>query len=85
MADELAKGLGIFTTAGLGWMVLAGWYNTTEDAQLTGAPPEDLGTYAEMALVLKEVLFWFAILGTLTFILVIPAYREARTYLSTAE
>lgn len=85
MADEFAKGLGIFATAGLGWLVLAGWYNTTEDAQLTAPPPEDLGTYAEMALLLKDVLFWFAILGTITFILVIPAVREARTYLSTTD
>ena len=28
MADEFIKGLSIFTGAGLGWMVLAGWYLT---------------------------------------------------------
>ena len=28
MADEFIKGLGIFTGAGLIWMVLAGWYRT---------------------------------------------------------
>ncbi|PYZ02684.1 hypothetical protein C8039_03740 [Halogeometricum sp. wsp3] len=38
MADEFIKGLGIFTAAGLGWMVLAGWYRTSsfESTQLTG-------------------------------------------------
>lgn len=85
MADEFVKGLGIFTVAGLGWLVIAGWYNTTEDVQLTGPPPEGLGTYAEMALLLKEVLFWFAILGTITFWIVIPAVREARSYVDAAE
>ena len=31
MADEFAKGLGILTIAGLGWMVLSGWYTTTRE------------------------------------------------------
>jgi hypothetical protein len=80
MADEFAKGLGVLTGAGLIWMVLAGWYNTpsfTGD-QLIGSGPEDPGTYAELALVLKEAMFWFAILGALTFWVLIPAVREAR-------
>jgi len=80
MADEFAKGLAIFTGAGLAWLVLAGWYNTPsfEGAQLTGAAPEAIGTYGELGLVLKEALFWFAILGALTFWVVIPAARELR-------
>ena len=28
MADEFMKGLGIFTGAGLAWLVLASWYRT---------------------------------------------------------
>jgi hypothetical protein len=80
MADEFAKGLGILTGSGLLWMVLAGWYNTPgfEDAQLTGAAPGNPGLYGDLALTLKEVAFWFAILGALTFWVVVPAFREAR-------
>jgi hypothetical protein len=80
MADEFAKGLGIFMGAGLAWMVLAGWYNTPsfEGAQLTGPNPEQVDFYGQMALVLKDALFWFAVLGALTFWIVIPAISEAR-------
>jgi len=80
MADEFAKGLGILMTAGLGWMVLAGWYNTPsfEGAQLTGPNPQNVGVYSEFALILKEALFWFAILGAITFWVVVPALDEAR-------
>lgn len=83
MADEFIKGLGILTGAGLGWMVLAGWYNTPEfeGAQLTGAPPADPGQYGDLALLLKDGLFWFAVLGALTFWVVIPAAREMRARL----
>jgi len=61
-------------------MVLAGWYNTPsfEGAQLTGPNPANVGIYGEPALVLKEGLFWFAILGALTFWVVIPAAQQAR-------
>lgn len=81
MADEFAKGLGILMTAGLGWMTLAGWYNTPsfEGPQLFGPAPEGLGMYGDMALLLKDALFWFAIIGALTFWVVIPALNEART------
>ena len=78
MADEFAKGLGIFTGAGLVWMVLAGWYNTPsfEGPQLTGPNPSDPGTYEAIAIALKDGMFWFAVLGALTFWVIIPAARE---------
>lgn len=80
MADEFAKGLGILTGAGLPWMVLAGWYNTPSfaGAQLTGPDPKNLELYGSMAIVLKDALFWFAILGALTFWVVLPAVEKAR-------
>ena len=80
MADEFAKGLGILTVAGLAWMVLSGWYTTTsfEEGQLFGAPPENPDFYGQLALFLRDVFFWFAIIGALTFWVVIPAVNEAR-------
>jgi hypothetical protein len=84
MADEFAKGFGILTAAGLLWMTLAGWYNTPsfEGDQLIGAPPESLGAFGDIALTLKEAAFWFAILGALTFWILVPALREAREALA---
>ncbi|WP_136716071.1 DUF7314 family protein [Halorientalis salina] len=80
MADEFAKGFGILTAAGLGWMVLAGWYTTDsfEEGQLLGTPPSDPGIYGQVALMLKDALFWFAILGALTFWVIIPLINETR-------
>lgn len=80
MADEFVKGFGILVTAGLGWMTLAGWYNTPgfEDTQLIAPDPTVNTIYGEIALVVKDALFWFAILGALTFWVIIPAYRVAR-------
>jgi Zn-dependent protease with chaperone function len=80
MADEFAKGLGILTGAGLAWMVLAGWYTTPgfEDTQLIAPNPTNLDVYGTAAIILKEALFWFAILGALTFWVVIPAVRRGR-------
>jgi hypothetical protein len=80
MADEFAKGFGILVTAGFGWVVLAGWYNTPgfEEAQLLGENPEGLEGYASIALLLKDVFFWFAVLGALTFWVVIPAIQQTR-------
>lgn len=80
MADEFMKGFGIFVTAGLGWMVLAGWYNTPgfEETQLIAEDPTVETFFGEVALVLKDALFWFAILGAITFWVIIPAYRMAR-------
>ena len=85
MADEFIKGLGILTGAGLGWLVLAGWYNTPsfEGSQLGAPNPTNVGIYGEPALLLKEALFWFAILGAVTFWVVIPAVRQARETLAS--
>lgn len=81
MADEFIKGLAIATGAGLIWMVLAGWYNTPgfEDTQLVGPDPADPSALEAIALVVKDGLFWFMILGALTFWVVLPAARELRT------
>jgi hypothetical protein len=79
MADEFAKGFGILVTAGLGWFTLAGWYNTPDfETQLTAANPESVGVYGQLALLLKDAFFWFAILGALTFWVVIPSIERAR-------
>lgn len=82
MADEFIKGLGILVTAGLGWMTIAGWYRTPsfEGAQLTGpVPTEGLTIYDQIGLFMMDALFWFAILGALTFWVAIPLFEEART------
>ncbi|MFW5919612.1 MAG: DUF7314 family protein [archaeon] len=77
MADEFAKGLAILTGSGLLWMVFTGWFNTPDfTTQFVGPDPTNPGTFVEMALVLKEGFFWFAILGALAFWVVIPAARE---------
>ena len=79
MADEFAKGFGILVTAGLGWLMLAGWYNTPDfETQLTAPNPETVGVYGDLALLLKDAFFWFAILGALTFWVIIPAIEQAR-------
>ncbi|QSG06598.1 putative membrane protein [Halapricum desulfuricans] len=67
-------------TAGLGWMIIAGWYQTPSfsGAQLFGERPSDPGVYAELALTLGDALFWFAVFGALAFWLVIPAGRKLR-------
>jgi hypothetical protein len=84
MADEFVKGLGILTGAGMVWMVLAGWYNTPsfDGPQLIGANPENLDVYGELALTLKEAMFWFAITGAVVFWVVVPAVREFRAYVA---
>ena len=80
MADEFAKGLGILTGGGLIWMVLSGWYTTPgfEDTQLIGEIPGDLDAYGQAAILLREGLFWFIILGVLTFWVIIPAFQQLR-------
>lgn len=80
MGDEFIKGLAALTGGLLGWMVFAGWYNTGgfESRQLTAPGPESVELYGTIALVLKETLFWFAIVGALTFWVLIPAGRQAR-------
>lgn len=85
MADEFAKGLGILTGAGLAWITLAGWYRTPsfEGAQLVGPrPTEGLTIYDQIGLYLMDAMFWFAVLGALTFWVVIPAIEEARAALA---
>lgn len=80
MADEFAKGLTILIGSGFGWMVLAGWYNTPsfEEHQLIMPPPENLQSIGEFALILKEAFFWFAIIGALTFWVLVPAIKQIR-------
>ena len=83
MADEFIKGLGIFTGGGLAWMVLASWYRTAGfDAtnQLVGPVTVEAGSlYSGFGVTLMNALFWFTVLGTLTFWVLIPAYRQFRT------
>lgn len=81
MADEFVKGLGIATTAGLAWMVLSGWYNTpTFDStrQMLEPAPQSLDVYGQLALVLRDAMLVFGILGALTFWVFIPAVQQAR-------
>lgn len=82
MADEFAKGFGILSIAGLLWLILAGNYRTPSfgGRQLTGAVPEDPTTFEAMGIVFMDAMFWFMILGTLTFWVLIPAGREVRGY-----
>ncbi|MFC6871960.1 DUF7314 family protein [Halobellus marinus] len=82
MADEFIKGLGIFTGAGLAWMVLAGWYRTPsfESEQQLVAPVElsDSATmFDSLGVLLMDAFFWFAIIGALTFWVLIPVVRQA--------
>jgi len=89
MADEFAKGFTILISAGLAWMTLAGWYNTPsfEGTQLLAPnPTSGLTVYTQVGLVVKEAMLWFAILGFLTFVVVIPIARKLRdAYTGTPE
>jgi hypothetical protein len=83
MADEFMKGLGLFTGAGLLWMVLAGWYRTPSfesPRQLIGAPPamSSVSVFDQIGIFLNDVFFWMAIVGPLTFWVLVPAIRQAR-------
>jgi hypothetical protein len=82
MADEFAKGLGIATGAGLAWMVLAGWYNTpsfeSTSQMLDPTTPVTLDVYGQLAVVLRDAMLVFALLGPVVFWFVLPAIREAR-------
>ena len=80
MADEFVKGLTIVSAAGLGWMTLSGWYTTPgfEDTQLIGEVPETVDVFGELALVSREMLFWFMVFGALTFWVVIPGINQLR-------
>lgn len=82
MADEFMKGLGLFTGAGLAWMVLAGWYRTPSfesSRQLVAAPVEPGNVFDVIGIFLNNVFFWMAIIGPLTFWVLVPAIREARS------
>ncbi|MFB6252289.1 MAG: hypothetical protein ABEI27_11515 [Halobellus sp.] len=83
MADEFVKGLGIFTGGGLAWMVLAGWYRTPsfESSQQLVAPTSigDSATmFDSLGILLMDALFWFTVIGALTFWVGIPVIRQAR-------
>ena len=81
MADEFIKGLSALMVGGLGWMTLAGWYRTHhfEGAQLVGAVElENPTVYDQIGLFMMDALFWFAIIGALTFWVLIPALDQAR-------
>lgn len=84
MADEFIKGLAVFSGAGLVWMVLAAWFRTPsfEDEQLFGPDPEDPDLLTEIALSVADIMFWLAIIGAVTFWVVIPLGREAYAYWS---
>lgn len=82
MADEFIKGLGIFTGAGLGWMVLAGWYRTSSfesSHQLIESAASSGTLFDALGVALMDSLFWFALLGALTFWVLVPAGRQARS------
>lgn len=81
MADEFIKGLGILTGAGLAWMILAGWYRTSsfESTQQLIEPVqvESPTVFDTIGVVLLDAFLWFALLGALTFWVLIPAGRQA--------
>jgi hypothetical protein len=82
MADEFIKGLGIFTGGGLAWMVLASWYRTTgfESTDQLVAPVTASGDdlFNALGVALMDIMFWFTLIGALTFWVLIPAGRQAR-------
>lgn len=83
MADEFIKGLGIFTGASLAWLVLASWYRTESfeaTNQLVG-PVTVAGDnfFNGIGVALMNVMFWFALLGALTFWVLIPGWRQAKS------
>jgi len=80
MSDEFVKGLGVLVVGLFGWMIVSGWYTTPgfEETQLISEAPSTLNVYGTAALLLRETLFYFAIVGALVFWVVLPAGREAR-------
>ncbi|GAB3030605.1 DUF7314 family protein [Natronobiforma cellulositropha] len=82
MADEFIKGFAILTLGLLVWMMFASWYNTPSfyETQLIAPDPENPGTYDAIAFIVRDAMLTFAILGALTFWVVIPAGRRAREY-----
>ena len=83
MADEFMKGLGIFTGFGLAWLVLAGWYRTPSfesTRQLIAQPREPATAFDAIGVFLNDVFFWTAIIGALTFWILVPLARETKAY-----
>jgi len=83
MADEFAKGLAIFSGAGMVWLTIAGWYRTPsfegEGVQLIAPVQVDDPTiYDTIAILLMDVTAWFAVIGALAFWVAIPAIEELR-------
>ncbi|QLG63128.1 DUF7314 family protein [Halorarum salinum] len=79
MADEFIKGLGLLTGGGLAWMVLASWYRTESfesTHQLIAAPPEPANVFDAIGIFLNDVFLWTAVLGALTFWVLVPAVKE---------
>lgn len=79
MADEFIKGLGLFTGGGLAWMVLASWYRTESfesTRQLIAPPSEPANVFDAIGIFLNDVFLWTAILGALTFWVLVPAAKE---------
>ncbi|GAA0462110.1 hypothetical protein MUK72_12355 [Halococcus dombrowskii] len=84
MSDEFVKGLATLCGGLFGWMVFSGWYATgsfESKKQLIESVPTDPAIYGNIALTLREALFWFAIFGAITFWVLIPAGRQARAAL----
>jgi len=83
MADEFAKGFAILTGGGMVWMAISSWLTTEsfQGTQLIAQPPEDPGTYADLALLLRDITTWFIVFGVVAFWIAIPAAREIRAYL----
>jgi hypothetical protein len=82
MADEFAKGFGIFSTAAMLWMVSASWYRTESfesTNQLIAAPPEPGNFFDTMGIFLGDLMFWTALIGALTFWVLVPVGRQAQT------
>lgn len=80
MADEFMKGFAILTVAGMVWFTVASWLYTPsfEGEQLFGPGPESPSAAEGILMTVADVAFWFAILGALTFWVLVPAYREGR-------
>ncbi|MFB6139546.1 MAG: hypothetical protein ABEJ26_03825 [Halosimplex sp.] len=91
MADEFAKGLAILSGAGMAWLTLAGWYRTPsfEGSGVQLVAPLELSSptvYDQIGIALMDVMAWFAIIGALTFWVLIPAVEQARdAYANRAE
>jgi len=85
MADEFAKGLAIFMGAGLAWLTLAGWYRTPSfegsGVQLVAEAEAPSTIYGTIGVVLMDVMAWFAVIGALTFWVVIPLLEQGRATL----